>query len=304
MLSQKSAVRELFVTYKEFDPAKVTYGKVKVDSRGGKNVPILYDGKPLRIQTPLILNWGVNENVDEQSGSKKYNTALQFQREGNGPVVKFFEKMNEFQSKILSDCVSNCKPWFGKSKMSEDIASALFWPLLKYPKDKETQEPDESRNPTMKVKIPYWDGKYNIELYDMDRNLICDRPAEEDVDISDLIPKASHFCGIIECSGIWFAAGRFSVPFKMVLGKVRPPARLKGCCLVEDSEEEGELEQIESREQEQARREEEKDSSTNVEVVDSEEEEAVEEAEAEPEPEPEPAPKKKKVVRKKKKAAE
>jgi hypothetical protein len=298
MPSQKSAVRDLFITYKEFDPSKVTYGKVKVDSRGGKNVPILYDGKPLRIQTPLILNWGVNENVDEQSGSKKYNVALQFQREGNGPVVKFFEKMNEFQSKILSDCVSNCKSWFGKTKMSEDIASALFWPLLKYPKDKETQEPDESRNPTMKVKIPYWDGKYNIELYDMDRNLICDRPAEEDVDISDLIPKASHFCGIIECSGIWFAAGRFSVPFKMVLGKVRPPARLKGCCLVEDSEEEGELEQIESREQEESRREEEKDSSTNVEVVDSEEEEAVEEAE------PEPAPKKKKVVRKKKKAAE
>ena len=298
MPSQKSAVRDLFITYKEFDPSKVTYGKVKVDSRGGKNVPILYDGKPLRIQTPLILNWGVNENVDEQSGSKKYNTALQFQREGNGPVVKFFEKMNEFQSKILSDCVSNCKPWFGKSKMSEDIASALFWPLLKYPKDKETQEPDESRNPTMKVKIPYWEGKYNIELYDMDRNLVCDRPSDVDVEISDLIPKASHFCGIIECSGIWFAAGRFSVPFKMVLGKVRPPARLKGCCLVEDSEEEGELEQIESREEQEALREQEKDSSTNVEVVDSEEEEAT------PEPEPEPAPKKKKVVRKKKKAAE
>ena len=302
MPSQKSAVRDLFVTYKEFDPSKVTYGKVKVDSRGGKNVPILYDGKPLRIQTPLILNWGVNENVDEQSGSKKYNVALQFQREGTGPVVKFFEKMNEFQSKILADCVSNCKPWFGKTKMSEDIASALFWPMLKYPKDKETQEPDESRNPTMKVKIPYWDGKYNIELYDMDRNLICDRPSEEDVDISDLIPKASHFCGIIECSGIWFAAGRFSVPFRMVLGKVRPPARLKGCCLVEDSEEEGELEQIESREQEEARHEEEKDSSTNAQVVDSEEEEQA--PEPEPEPEPEPAPKKKKVVRKKKKAAE
>lgn len=301
MPSQKSAVRDLFITYKEFDPSKVTYGKVKVDSRGGKNVPILYDGKPLRIQTPLILNWGVNENVDEQSGSKKYNTALQFQREGNGPVVKFYEKMNAFQSKILSDCVSNCKPWFGKSKMSEDIASALFWPLLKYPKDKETQEPDESRNPTMKVKIPYWEGKYNIELYDMDRNLVCDRPSDVDVEIGDLIPKASHFCGIIECSGIWFAAGRFSVPFKMVLGKVRPPARLKGCCLVEDSEEEAELEQIESREEQEALREQEKDSSTNVEVVDSEEEEAVEE---EPEPEPEPTPKKKKVVRKKKKAAE
>lgn len=299
MPSQKSNVRDLFITYKEFDPSKVTYGKVKVDSRGGKNVPILYDGKPLRIQTPLILNWGVNENVDEQTGSKKYNVALQFQREGSGPVAKFFEKMNGFQTKLLTDCVSNCKPWFGKSKMSEDIASALFWPLLKYPKDKETQEPDESRNPTMKVKIPYWEGKYNIELYDMDGNLVCDRPSDVDVDISDMIPKASHFCGIIECSGIWFAAGRFSVPFKMVLGKVRPPARLKGCCLVEDSEEEGELEQISSREKEVSTRDDEMATSKNAEVVDSEEEEAV----AEPEPEPESAPKKKKLVRTKKKEA-
>jgi len=296
-----TGVTSMFTTYKKFEPSKVSYGNVKANSNGkGKNVPILYDGKPLRVQTPLTFNWGANELVDESTGAKKFSMNLQLEKEG-GPVAMFYEKMNEFQSKILGDAVANSKEWFGKSKMSEDVVGALFYNILKYPKNKETDEPDESRNPSMKIKLPYWQGKFNLELYDMNRNLLCNRGQdEEDIDIMALIPKASHVSAIIECGGVWFAAGRFGVTWKFVLGKVRPPTRLQGYCLVEDSEEEGELEQIEEREKARAQAEDEE--AQQVDVVDSEPEQEVA-VEPEPEPEPAPAPKKKKVVRKKKTAA-
>ena len=228
----------MFTTYKKFNPSKVSYGNVKANSNGkGKTVPILYDGKPLRIQTPLTFNWGANELVDENTGTKKYSMNLQLEKEG-GPVAMFYHKMKEFQDKVLADAVANSKEWFGKSKMSEDVVGALFYNILKYPKNKETDEPDETRNPSMKVKLPYWQGKFNLELYDMNRNLLCNRGQdEEDIDIMALIPKASHVSAIIECGGVWFAAGRFGVTWKFVLGKVRPPTRLQGYCLVEDSEE-------------------------------------------------------------------
>lgn len=293
-----TSARTMFSTYKEFDPTKITYGTVKQNARGGKSVPILYQGKPLRVQTPLTFNWGVNEMEDESSGVKKFSMNFSLDKTSGTPVGTFFEKMDTFQTKILKDAVSKSKEWFGKAKMSEDVIRALFYDVLKYPKNKETDEPDETRNPSLKVKLPYWQGKFNFELYDMNRNQLCARGQdEEDVEVASLIPKASHVSAIIECGGVWFAAGRFGVTFKFVLGKVRPPARLQGYCLVEDSEEEGELEQIEAREKERALADEEEEAAT-AEVVDSEPEEV--EAEAEPEP----APKKKtKVVRKKKVAA-
>ena len=32
-----------------------------------------------------------------------------------------------------------------------------------YPKNKDTGELDYDRNPTMKLKVPYWDGNFNVE---------------------------------------------------------------------------------------------------------------------------------------------
>ena len=66
-IMSSTGVASMFTTYKKFEPSKVSYGNVKANSNGkGKTVPILYDGKPLRVQTPLTFNWGANELVDER----------------------------------------------------------------------------------------------------------------------------------------------------------------------------------------------------------------------------------------------
>ena len=36
--------------------------------------------------------------------------------------------------------------------------------MLKYPKNPDTGEPDTDRSPTLRVKIPCWDQKFNIEV--------------------------------------------------------------------------------------------------------------------------------------------
>ena len=287
MSNRSASASNLFVSYKTLDISNVKYGEPKQNTRGGKNVPIKYDGQPMRFQCPLTFNWGASEMVDDQTGVKKYSLNLQLDQ---GSIL--FNKMQEFEDKIMSDALKNSKEWFGKSKMSADVIKALAYPILKYPKNKETQEPDLSRNPTVKVKLPYWEGKFNIELYDMNKNLLCDHQDEEDINILDLIPKASHVSAILECGGVWFAAGRFGVTFKFILGKVRPPARIQGYCLMEESDEEEVLEQITAKEQEDTTQQE-----ATVDVVDSEPEEV------EVAPVVKESPKSKtKVVRKKKKA--
>ena len=56
----------------------VTYREVQVNKRGGKSVQLQLNGQPLVLQIPLMLTWGVNERVDESSGRKSYDMALQF----------------------------------------------------------------------------------------------------------------------------------------------------------------------------------------------------------------------------------
>ena len=67
-----------FTKAKEFTPSDVTYKPPIVNKRGGKNVQVQLNGQPLVLQIPLMLTWGLNERVDEDSGRVSYDIALQF----------------------------------------------------------------------------------------------------------------------------------------------------------------------------------------------------------------------------------
>jgi hypothetical protein len=302
---------ELITKFESFTPSSVSYGAARTNARGGKSIKIQDARKnTLILSTPLILTWGANKMIDEDTGRVSYNLSIQFPNEqyGTDSTRDFFEKMKEFESNVLDACVKNSKEWFGKTKMSREVAEALFTPILKYPKDKVTGEPDYDRAPTMRIKIPYWDGKFNVELYDTDRNPIFTPDTDlEGRAFEAFIPKASHIAGAIQCNGLWFAAGKFGVTWQLVQAIVRRPVRLQGgCFLTMNSDDHKTLDDVARREAEtsaSAEVAEELDTmaATNVDDSDDEDQSAAAEEE-EPEPEPKPVVKKKRRVVKKKTA--
>lgn len=302
---------------KHFDSSSVTYRAPLVNKRGGKSVQCQVNGAPIVLQFPLMLTWGVNERVDEQSGRVSYDMALQFENGKSPSIEKFQSNLEAFQNKILDDAVSNSKEWFGKSKLSKEVAEAMMYPILKHPKKKDgSGESDYDRSPTVKLKIPFWDGKYNIELYDMTgkpayiphdtaRKMGIEAP-QGSRSPTDLVPKASHVKGLLACTGLWMAGGRFGVTWKLVQACVRPPVRLVGsgmCHIAADSDDEEMDDTLNSYDAKQDN----SSSTSNEEVAgptfNDSEDDAEEEEEAEPEPEPVPKKKKKKVVRRKKTSA-
>lgn len=304
-----SSTRDLITKAKNFKASKVSYRPAKVNSRGGKNVALQVNGNPLVIQFPLMLTWGVNERVDEQSGRVSYDMALQF-GSGIASVEKFQAALKELEDKILDDATSSkCKEWFGKSKMSREVAEAMMYPVLKFPKVKEGPnkgEPDYERYPTLKLKLPYWENKFDVELYNMDSKAIFP-DADGGRTPMDLVPKASYVKGLLACTGIWMAGGRFGVTWKLVQAAVRPPTRLVGtgtCYIDDDSDDEDALDQIKNRESKNNPHAETKEEEELSPTFDDDDDEDEEEVEPEPESEPEPVKKKKKkVVRRKKKSA-
>ncbi len=226
----------------DFNPHEdIKYSKTKVDARGGKSVGILNANvnSATYINSPLMLTWGVNEYIDEKTGRVSYDLALQFPNEeyAKENTTNFLNNMIEFENKIKADAITNSKEWFGKSKMSKDAIDALWTPMLKYPKDKETGEPDLDRMPTLKVKIPFWEGEWKTELYDVNQNAIFPDPDGSSVTPKDLIAKGTHVALVILCGGLWFANGKFGVTWRLFQGVVKPKATLRGKCHISLSSE-------------------------------------------------------------------
>jgi hypothetical protein len=183
----------------------------------------------------LMLTWGINKIVDDQTNRTSYNLSIQHQDEQYATESQklFFQKMKEFEDNLLETAISNCKEWFNKSKVSREVVEALYTPILKYPNIKGTTEPDYTRMPTTRIKIPYWDNKFNTELYGPDKKALY-MPGDElgERNFEDFIPKKSHIASVMQCNGVWFIGGKFGVSFQMVQCIVQPPVRIQGSCFV------------------------------------------------------------------------
>ena len=214
---------------------KVKYGDVKVASTGMKTIPILNvnNNMNVRMSTPLIRCYGINENDFEGNGNVKYDMSIQFQDNNN--TRTFLDNMIAYENKIKEDAIKYSKEWFGKSKMSPEVVDALWSPMLKYPKNKETGEPDMTRLPTLKIKIPFWEGKCKANIYNTRKELVYPVNSDDDEEepqLSSFITKQSHVMLIIQSGGIWCANGKFGTTWRLHQ------------CMVEDTEEEGCLIQV------------------------------------------------------------
>mgnify|MGYP001164862211 CR=1 FL=1 len=219
------------------DGANISFSAVKVNSVGGKNARIHYNGNKsaLYISTPLMTTWGVNEYVDEKTGRKSYDMSLQFPNAEymNDDQRAFLDGMIAYEEKIKNAATTSCsKEWFNKAKMSAEVVDALWTPMVRYPKDKETGEIDTSRAPALRIKLGYWDDTFSTEVYDPNGVALFPSDDSNGATPVDLITKGSQVATVIQSGGIWFANGKFGTTWKLFQVVVKPRATLRGKCQI------------------------------------------------------------------------
>lgn len=213
------------------DSEHIGFQQPKVNQAGGKNVRLTHKGRgsALYVSTPLMLTWGVNEYVDEKSGKKSYDLSLQFPNPqyANEQTDQFLENMKALEARMKDEAVARSKEWFNKAKMSADVVDALWTPMLRYPKDRETLETDYTRAPSLRVKLPFWDNEFSTEIYDMDGNVVfpC---AEATHTPPELVTKGCQLAAVIQSGGIWFANGKFGTTWRLFQAMIKPRATLRG----------------------------------------------------------------------------
>lgn len=210
-----------------------TFTKAKINANGRKQIGMLNtkNMKSVYLSTPLMLTWGVNEYIDDKTGSKSYDMALQFPNDeyNNPECIAFLKNMQNLEQRIKNNAITNCKDWLNKTKTSYDAVDALWTPMLRYPKDKETGDFDYSRAPTLKVKIPYWEGEYKgVEIYDDNQMQLF--PNTNEIVPIELITKGSNVATILSCGGLWVANGKFGITWRLFQAVVKPRLSLAGKC--------------------------------------------------------------------------
>ena len=220
----------------------INLGTPKVNAAGGKNIPIFNKiaRNGLKVETPMMLTWGINENQFDGSDKKSYDMSLQFPSAEylREDTSAFLENMKKLDTYIKEQACLNSKAWFGKVQSAE-VVDAFWTPILKYPKDKSTGEPDHSKSPTLRVKIPFWDGQFKCEIYNVQRELIFPKAG---VNILDVVPKGSEVKVMLQCGGIWFAGGKFGVTWKPYQMIVKPKHQmLPGICHISVNEAEAKV---------------------------------------------------------------
>jgi hypothetical protein len=207
----------------------------KLNKSGGKSANILY--KPTKkslyvnMQVPM-LTWGANVFRDPQSGKETYDLAIQFPRaDYSSPETDILlAKFQALEALIKTEAVKNCMAWFNK-KMTPELVDAAWTPMLKYAKDKTTGEADMTKSPTLKVKLPQYDGKFNCEIYDPNGNMLYPNSQSADTPM-ELIPKGVNIVAIIQCGGLWFANKAFGCTWRLFQVVVQPKPSMKGRCLI------------------------------------------------------------------------
>lgn len=148
----------------------------KATAQGAKSVNILNPTTKtgLTLSTPLMLTWGASDYKaeGEEKGNGKFEMSLQFPSDeyANDDTRAFLENMKAFEDKIKANALVYSKEWFGKVHKSSEVVDALWTPMLKYSKDRSTGEYDYSKKPTLRVKLPQWEGAWKSEIYDEDAN--------------------------------------------------------------------------------------------------------------------------------------
>lgn len=193
-----------------FKTSNVTFSPVKTLESGGKQAYLNYNGQPLVMQVgPLETPFGLS--VFDKQGPPKYSVDLKlrgYDDPTNHPktatIYNAFHALDEF---MVDQGVKNSTSWF-KGAKSRDVLSELYTPVVRFSVDAEGNR--KPYPPTLKVQLRKRDDKFEADIYDENKRPLNDIPLE------DIIVKGTVLTTLIQCTGVWFAGGKYGLSWKAI----------------------------------------------------------------------------------------
>lgn len=219
------------VTPSAFSTSKVTFSAVKSLDSGGKQAYLNYDGRPLVMQVgPLETPFGLSVFDKIPGAPPKYTVDLKlrgYDDPANNPkVAGIYNALHALDEFMLDQGVKNSTAWF-KGAKSREVLAELYTPTVKFAKDQEGNL--KPYPPTLKLQLRQRDGKFEAQVYDDKKRPMTDIPLE------DILVKGMVGTYLIQCTGVWFAGGKFGLSWKTLQIRAdRVPESIRGFAFLDE----------------------------------------------------------------------
>jgi hypothetical protein len=228
----------------EIAVSKLEFGPVKVLDSGGKSVNIRYEGRNLMIETPsLNVPYGVNKFDKTPGAPVKYSVDLSFRGADDNEEIRALQDfMEAFDERMIDVGMENADKWFKMKAPSREVIKAFYTPLVKVSVDKDGNP--KPYPPTFKLALRKRIAKkgeapdpsenvraFETKFYNAQEKDGKGAIAEFDggLKIDELLPKRSQVGAIVQCTGIWFAGGKYGTTWKVVQLRVdSQPEQIRG----------------------------------------------------------------------------
>lgn len=194
-------------------------------------------GKSFYLQTPEMKS-PFGAGCYGEDLVKKWSIELSFSQDLENKFMNNIKAIDDF---CIESAFVNSKAWFNKANMKKDNIDLLYNPIIRY--NMKDGEKDTKYPPRMKLKIPNKEGTNmldpTVKVFDFDTNEPINT---ENLSIEDIFQKGCFVKCLVASQGVYFAAGKFGLSFRIEHVKVKLPDNIKGYSF-QDSDEEEEDEQ-------------------------------------------------------------
>lgn len=232
--------------------SKLEFQPVKILDNGGKSVNIRYEGRNLMVETPsLNVPYGVNVFDKTPGAPVKFSVDLSLRGADENEGVRGLQDFLEaFDERMIDAGVENAAKWFKMSNPNREVIKAFYTPVVKISRDaagnpkpypptfklslrkkiKKGEKPDTSAASDV--------GRFETEFYNAGERDGKGQVAAFEVDaaLETVLPKRSQVTAIIQCTGVWFAGGKFGTTWKAVQVRVdSQPEQIRGPAFKSDA---------------------------------------------------------------------
>lgn len=199
-----------------FSVSKVSISQPKVLESGGKLAYLNYaDARALVMQTPSLQSpFGMN--VFDKNGPPKYSLDLALRGYQENPKVKgIFDALTSLDEYMIDQGVKNSKLWF-KADMKREVVEAFYTRTVKFGRDKEGNQTPYPPNIKLQLRKRRGGDDFETDFYDEKSKTDPNAKPLKGIPIEEMLVKKVEVTALMQCTGVWFAGGKFGLSWKAV----------------------------------------------------------------------------------------
>lgn len=243
---------QAIINVNKITSSDIQFAEPRRNKNGGTTISFKYNNQNVQFRIPLVsfpggLNVKENPNKD---GSVTVSYTMAASMNGGDPfglvhstentdTAKMYNFMLDLQERVIQTAVEQSPKWFGK-KRSEDSIRDSFNKFLSVSVDKSDNGwvPNGKYPPSLRLKLPVYDGKIAMEMIDGDDNDI--RLTTET--LPSVFPKGVSAKLVLQAS-IYIVGQSFGVTWKPTYGQVYQRKRQTAREMFKDDEDDVEPEE-------------------------------------------------------------